>query len=147
MDPVDGSRVAVTVRGGQRSTSLFSVPEGIETRVGGGCQLAFLPGGNGLVLVEDGGRMKTRTVRVDRQGGNPEVLMDAPGEWSHEYFPRISNDESLLVFGASRGGHEHDTADYEIFLWRVGTPWESAARLSFHTGNDQWPDCWVGSTR
>ena len=147
VDPVDGSRVAVTVRGGQRSTSLFSVPQGVETRVGGGCQLAFLPGGNGLVLVEDGGRMKTRTVRVDRQGGNPEVLMDAPGEWSHEYFPRISNDESLLVFGASRGGHEHDTADYEIFLWRVGTPWESAARLSFHTGNDQWPDCWVGSTR
>ena len=147
VDPADGSRVAVTVRGGQRSTSLFSVPEGVETRVGGGCQLAFLPGGNGLVLVEDGGRMKTRMARVDRQGRNPEVLMDAPGEWSHEYFPRISNDETLLVFGAARAGHEHDTADYEIFLWRPGTPWESAARVSFHTGNDQWPDVWVNPTR
>ena len=147
VDPADGSRVAVTVRGGQRSTSLFSVPEGVETRVGGGCQLAFLPGGNGLVLVEDGGRMKTRMARVDRQGRNQEVLMDAPGEWSHEYFPRISNDETLLVFGAARAGHEHDTADYEIFLWRLGTPWESVARVSFHTGNDQWPDVWVNPTR
>ena len=91
--------------------------------------------------------MKTRMARVDRQGRTPEVLMDAPGEWSHEYFPRISNDETLLVFGAARVGHEHDTADYEIFLWRVGTPWESVARLSFHTGNDQWPDCWVNSAR
>ncbi len=143
VDPVDGRRVAVTVRGAQRSTSLFSVPQGDQTRVDGGCQLAFLPSGNGLVWVEDRGRMKNRISRVDRQGQNPEMLIDAPGEWSHEYFPRISNDESLLVFGAARVGHEHDTVDYEIFLWRMGTPWESVARLSFHTGNDQWPDVWV----
>ncbi len=147
VDPVDGRRVAVTVRGSQRSTSLFSVPQGVETRVDGGCQLAFLPSGNGLVLVEDRGRMKTRISRVDRTGQQMETLMDAPGEWSHEYFPRVSNDESMLAFGAARVGHEHDTADYEIFLWRLGTPGESVARLSFHTGNDQWPDSWVNSQR
>lgn len=143
VDPVDGSRVAVTVRGGRRSTSLFSVPEGRETRVDGGCQLAFVPGGDGLVLVEDGGRMKTRISRVDRHGRDLQPLIDMPGAWSHEYFPRVSNDGALLVFGAAREGHEHDTADYEIFLWRIGEPFEKAARLSFHTGNDQWPDVWV----
>ncbi len=142
MDP-RGGRVAVTVRGGRRGTSLFSVPDGHETRVAGGCQLAFVPGGEWLVLVEDGGRLKNRICRVDRDGRNVQTLLDMPGEWSHEYFPRVSNDGGLLVFGASRGDHEHDTADYEIFLWPLGALPEQAARVSFHTGNDQWPDIWV----
>ena len=80
---------------------------------------------------------------MDRAGRNAAPLLDMPGEWSHEYFPRVSNDGALLAFGASRGDHEHDVADYEIFLWRIGTPPEQAARVSFHTGNDQWPDVWV----
>ncbi len=141
-DPV-GGRIAVTVRGRRRSTSIFAVPDGKETRVAGGCQLAFVPGGEWMVLVEDGGRMKNRICRVDRDGRHLETLLDMPGEWSHEYFPRVSNDGVLLVFGAAREGHEHDTADYEIFLWRIGTPPAEAARVSFHTGNDQWPDAWV----
>ena len=41
--------------------------------------------------------------------------------------------------GASAKGHEHDIADYEIFLWQVGTPWESAMRLSRNPANDRWP--------
>ena len=138
-----GGRVAVTVRGGRRSTSIFAVPDGAETRVAGGCQLAFVPDGQWMVLVEDGGRMKNRICRVDRDGRNLKTLMDMPGEWSHEYFPRVSNDGSLLAFGASQGGHEHDVADYEIFLWHIGDPPERAARVSFHAGNDQWPDVWV----
>ena len=142
MDPA-GGRLAVTVRGKRRSTSLFSLPDGKETRVAGGCQLAFVPSGDWLVLIDEGGRMKNRICRVDRRGQHEETLLDMPGAWSHEYFPRVSNDGTLLVFGAAREGHEHDTADYEIFLWRIGTPPEQAARLSFHTGNDQWPDIWV----
>jgi len=87
--------------------------------------------------------LKNRICRVDRDGRNVQTLLDMPGEWSHEYFPRVSNDGGLLVFGASRGDHEHDTADYEIFLWPLGALPEQAARVSFHTGNDQWPDIWV----
>ena len=140
-----GGRLAVTVRGGARRTSLFAVPGGAETPVAGGCQLAFVPGGDWLVLVESGGRLKNRICRVDRVGRNLQTLLDMPGEWSHEYFPRVSNDGALLVFGASRGDHEHDVADYEIFLWRIGEPPERAARVSFHSGNDQWPDVWVAA--
>jgi hypothetical protein len=142
LDP-RGGRLAVTVRGGARSTSLFALPGGAETRVAGGCQLAFAPDGEWLVLVESGGRLKNRICRVDRAGRNLETLLDMPGEWSHEYFPRVSNDGALLAFGASRGDHEHDVADYEIFLWRIGDPPERAARVSFHSGNDHWPDVWV----
>lgn len=142
MDP-KGGHVAVTVRGKKRRTALFSVPGGTETPVAGGCQLAYAPDGNWMVVVEKGGKMKNRICRVDREGKNLHTLIDMPGYWSHEYFPRVSNDGKLLVFGAAREGHEHDTADYEIFLWRIGDPWEYAARVTFHTGNDQWPDIWV----
>ncbi len=138
-----GDRLAVTVRGKQRRTSVFTVPGGVETPVAGGCQLAFFPDGQGMVLVEHGGKMKNQICRTDAQGKNVQPLIDMLGYWSHEYFPRVSNDGKLLVFGAAREGHEHDTADYEIFLWRIGDPWENAARVTFHTGNDQWPDIWV----
>lgn len=143
LDPAGGKRLAVTVRGKRRNTSLFPLPTGKEKRVAGGCQLAFVPDGKWLVLVEGGGQMKNRICRVDREGRNLQTLIDMPLPWSHEYFPRVSNTGDLLVFGAAREGHEHDTADYEIFLWRLGTPPAQAARLSFHTGNDQWPDVWV----
>ena len=48
-----------------------------------------------------------------------------------------------MVWGAAAEGHEHDRADYEIFIWEVGTPWDTAERLTFYSGNDQWPDIYV----
>lgn len=146
MDPA-GGRVAATVRGRRPGVSIFALPAGTETRVADGRQLAFMPGGQGLVLVEERGRMKNRISRVDRSGQNLETLIDLPGAWSCEQFPRVSNDGRLLVFGAAREGREHDTANYEIYLWRIGEPWEQVARVSFYTGNDQWPDIWVHPDR
>jgi hypothetical protein len=49
----------------------------------------------------------------------------------------------VLIYGASTGGHEHDTADYEIFLWPISSPMSSTVRLSYHTGNDNWPDVFL----
>jgi len=69
--------------------------------------------------------------------------MDLPGERSHEYFPKLSQDAAWMVWAASAEGHEHDRADYEIYAWRVGTPWASALRLTYFAGNDQWPDVYV----
>lgn len=142
MDPA-GGRLAVTVRGRRRYTALVNLADGKITRVSTGCQLAFVPGGEWLVLVESAGKMGTRFARVSPDGQKITPMFDSPGYWSHEYFPRVSNDGRLLVYGAAREGHEHDRADYEIFLWRLGDSPEKAARLSFHSGNDQWPDVWV----
>ena len=36
-----------------------------------------------------------------------------------------------------------DIADYEIYLWEVGSPFEKAVRLTYHSGNDRWPDIFV----
>jgi hypothetical protein len=73
----------------------------------------------------------------------PEEFMDLPSTYSHEYFPRLSNDESYLIWGASAKGHEHDRADYEIFIWEVGTPWKDSIRVTYYPGNDQWPDIFI----
>ena len=70
-------------------------------------------------------------------------LMDLPGRRSHEYFPRVSSDGKWLVWGATAKGHDHDIYDYELYLWQIGTPVKTAARLTYHTANDRWPDIWL----
>jgi len=56
------------------------------------------------------------------------TLIDLPGRRSHEYFPQLSADGKWLVWAATQRGHDHDLADYEIYLWEVGTPADSAVR-------------------
>ena len=34
--------------------------------------------------------------------GQREVLMDLPGDYSHEYFPRVSADGQWMVWGAAQ---------------------------------------------
>jgi hypothetical protein len=70
--------------------------------------------------------------------------MDLPGRRSHEYFPRLSPDGKWLVWGATDKGHDHDIFDYELYIWKIGEPVETATRITYHTGNDRWPDIWFG---
>jgi hypothetical protein len=34
-------------------------------------------------------------------------------------------------------------ADYEIYIWEVGKPYEDAVRLTYHSANDRWPDIFI----
>jgi uncharacterized membrane protein YbhN (UPF0104 family) len=135
-------RLAVTRRGSRRDVGLFSL-DGSYKKLSGGCQLGWAPDASFLFQVDKGGKKKNAIYRYDATDLNKEMLLDLPGDYSHEYFPKVSNDGSLLVLGASAEGHEHDSADYEIFLWPIGKKPEDAVRLTFHTGNDCWPDVWV----
>ncbi len=107
------------------------------------CQTTWAPDGQSLLWMETGGNGGTRIMTGKPDGTGRRVFMDLPGAYSHEYFPKLSNDGRWLVWGAAAEGHEHDRADYEIFVWRVGTPVDTAVRLTHHEGNDQWPDLWV----
>jgi Tol biopolymer transport system component len=107
------------------------------------CQTTWAPDGQSLLWMETGGQGGTRVMTGRADGTGRRVLMDLPGAYSHEYFPKASNDGRWLVWGAAAEGHEHDRADYEIFVWAAGTPVEQAVRLTHHEGNDQWPDLWV----
>jgi Tol biopolymer transport system component len=111
------------------------------------CQPTWTPDGRAVVWVETGGRGGTRVMTGSADGSDRRVFMDLPGAHSHEYFPKLSNDGRWLAWAASAEGHEHDSADYEIFLWRVGTPVEQAVQLTQHPGNDQWPDLWIRRAR
>lgn len=137
-----GGAVAVTFRGGRRATAVIDA-DGTIRRVGDGCQLGWAPDGSYLFHVDHGGRQQNAIYRTDPATLKPELWFDAPGEFSHEYFPRVANTGDWLVYGASTGGHEHDTADYEIFLWPIGRPAAEAIRLTHHTGNDCWPDIFL----
>jgi Tol biopolymer transport system component len=107
------------------------------------CQTTWAPDDRRVLWVETGGAGGTRVMAASPDGSDRHVFMDLPGAYSHEYFPKLSGNGRWLVWGAAAEGHEHDRADYEIFLWEVGTPWERAVRLTHHAGNDQWPDLWV----
>ena len=133
--------LALTIRGAMRMTAI-AVPEKGLQKLGGGCQASWLPDLSGVYWVDRGGRM-TNQILV-RQADLPQkVILDLPEPFSHEYFPRFSADGHWLVLAASASGHEHDTADYEIFIWRANTPARAAVRLTYHTGNDCWPDIFV----
>ncbi len=141
-------QLAVTLRTRPRITALYG-PDGHHMKVGGSsqCQLAWARDYSHLYLIENR-RKKNQVYKFMPDSGQTKPWFDLTGRFNHEYFPRQSNDRAYLVLGASRGKdeHEHDSADYEIFIWRVGSPHQDAVRLTYHTGNDSWPDLYVSST-
>jgi dipeptidyl aminopeptidase/acylaminoacyl peptidase len=107
------------------------------------CEIGWIGKTGRVVWIEGSGHGGTRVMHTATPNGEPQVLIDLPGTHSHEYFPVVTQDTRWLIWGAAAEGHEHDRADYEIFAWRIGTPAESAIRLTWSTSNDQWPDLWV----
>jgi Tol biopolymer transport system component len=141
-NPLSG-QLAAAFRGSLRVITLFSA-SGKGTAVSDGCETAWSPDYSFLYYVQDRSGNKGTSIRkYDPAMGRSSLWLDVPGEWSHEYFPKLSWDGDYLVFGASTGGHEHDSADYEIFLWEVGAPDSEIVRVTFHSGNDAWPDIWL----
>ena len=136
------TQMAVTWRGARRMTVTVGL-DGNLRPIGQGCQLTWAPDGGFLYWVDHGGLMQNQIYKQARGTDEARSWLDLPVPYSHEYFPRLSRDGRYLVLGASRGGHEHDVADYEIFLWPVGARPERAIRLTWHTGNDSWPDLFL----
>ncbi len=133
--------LAVTVRGPLRMTAVYKINNPIH--VGQGCQVTWSPDERFVYYIDHGGNGQNLLKRYDFDAGENRVWMDMPGEYSHEYFPKLTQDGQWLVFAASTGGHEHDTADYELFLWKVDSQPETAIRLTHHSGNDSWPDIYL----
>jgi hypothetical protein len=73
-------------------------------------------------------------------------FMDLPGRRSHEYFPKIDPTGQWMVWCATQYGHEHDLYDYEVYVWKIGSDVKNAVRLTFHSGNDRWPDIFIPSS-
>jgi hypothetical protein len=150
----DGAFVAITLRGSKRETGVWDLAKKTWTRTGEGCQINWAPSGSEIYWVHPTGNGGSRVMHLPMADGKPSksdsdldaiTLIDIPGRRSHEYFPQLSADGKWLVWGATQRGHDHDVADYEIYLWEVGTDPAKAARLTYHSGNDRWPDIFIPS--
>ncbi len=140
--------LAVTVRGKDRDTVLISPDQKVRQSLSKkGCQVTWSTDGNFLYWTDHGGNKGLQFKKAVAEQLSAQGWLDLPGEYSHQYFPKLSNDGQFLVMGASAGGHEHDTEDYEIFIWRTDQPASSSQRLTFHTGNDCWPDVFIVSKK
>jgi Tol biopolymer transport system component len=141
----DGQRLSFGLRGPFDGAAVFELATGRLTPLTTeqACEPTWAPDGHRLVWVETGGKGGTRIMTGAPNGSGRQLFMDLPGAYSHEYFPKFSSDGRWLVWGAAAEGHEHDRADYEIFVWEIGTPPDTAVRVTHHPGNDQWPDLWV----
>jgi hypothetical protein len=148
----DGHYIAITLRGSKRETGIWDLRQKTWTRTGEGCQINWTPAGNEVYWVHPTGNGGSRILHLPMSDGKATksdtdldalTLIDIPGRRSHEYFPQLSADGKWLVWAATQRGHDHDLADYEIYLWQVGTPAETAARLTYHSGNDRWPDIFI----
>lgn len=139
-----GKQLAFTYRNKGQPTNIIRDGKGEFSVVHrDSCQVMWAPSGDFLTYVQKGGHQTNQIMRYDPISKKKTRLLDLPGDFSHEYFARLSADERYLVFAASGGGHEHDLADYEIFLWPVGANAKDATRLTFNKGNDSWPDVWL----
>ena len=142
--------IALTLRGVPRETvGILDLTAGRYTPISSqrACQITWFPGRHQVVWIDSGGHGGThvKTATFGSDSVDATTLIDLPGRYSHEYFPRITADGEWLVWGAAAEGHEHDRADYELFAWKIGEPTETVVRLTHSPANDQWPDLFLSS--
>lgn len=144
LSPVNPTLLAFTGRGSMNGVFVADLAKKSFIKIArGACELTWFPDGRRLAWIGGGGRGKTRVMVSQLNPVKARQLIDLPGSFSHEYFPRVSPDGRWLVWAASARGHEHDIADYEIFLWRMDRPPAEALRLTFNKANDRWPDIFI----
>lgn len=147
----DGKYIAITLRGAMRETGIYNLAEKKWVRTGAGCQINWFPQGGRILWINPSGNGGSETFSVPVKGGAPTRefsyeemrFIDIPGRRSHEYFPQLDRKGQWQVWAATRRGHDHDIVDYEIYIWKVGSPAGHAARLTFHSSNDRWPDIYI----
>jgi hypothetical protein len=116
---------------------------------GYGCAPRTAPAGDVVYHVNGDNPTKPDIYRLrladlaSRSSYGPEVAQP-DADWGHTYFPRISNDNRWVAYGASTGCHDQWSCDYEIFLHYLGADPQSRTRLTFHGANDREPDLRVG---
>jgi hypothetical protein len=156
----NGKCLALTLRGTMRETGIWNIDKKEWYKTGGGCQSDWFPSGKRVLRMNEGqGNGGTEVLAFDLDDNGKPIdkieglsinkkwrFMDLPGRRSHEYFPKIDQSGQWLVWCATQIGHEHDLADYEVYIWDINTDKEKGpVRLTFHTGNDRWPDIHTGN--
>ena len=67
-----------------------------------------------------------------------KTVQDNGEPFGHEYFPNISDDGALLVWGACPGNqHSHETSNYQLFAREVAT--DTIRRITNDPHTNRWP--------
>jgi len=156
----NGKFLAITLRGSTRETGIWVIDKKTWNSTGTGCQINWFPDNKKVLRMNEGqgnGGTEVLAIRIDDQGKPVDKVtgmaipkeirfMDLPGRRSHEYFPQLDKSGQWMVWCATQAGHQHDIFDYEVYLWNIATDKnKDPVRLTFHTGNDRWPDIFIGS--
>ncbi len=152
----DGKYLATTLRGSSRETGIWHIEKKEWYKTGGGCQIDWFPTSDEIYRMNptgNGGTSAPSEVLAQKLNDGKPIekitkiknlrLMDLPGRRSHEYFPKFDREGKWMVWCATEKGHDHDIYDYEVYIWKRGTDVKQAVRLTFHTGNDRWPDIYI----
>ena len=147
----NGQYLALTLRGSMRATGIYDLQAKTWLKTGAGCQVNWHPSGQSIYWVNPSGNGGSEVFSIPLVEGKPSKeyayeemrFIDIPGRQSHEYFPQMHRDGKVLIWAATARGHDHDIANYDIYLWQIGTPVEEATRFTFHSGNDRWPDVYM----
>lgn len=139
----DPNFLAISFGGKMNGVFIWNKVKDTFLKIGEGCQITWVPSGQEVIWVDRGGNGGTWLLKSPIVNPRPSLFMDLPGRYSHEYFPRLSSDGQWLVWAATAKGHEPDVVDYEIFLWKVGTPFDKTVRLTYTPANDNWPDIFL----
>ena len=152
------SYLAITLRGSKRETGhLGHREEDLDAdRARLPDQLDARSDERGLLGPPDRQRRQPQSCRCPIKDGKPakERRRRRPALHRHARSPLARVLSAALGATASgwcgratQRGHDHDIADYEIYLWQVGTPPDKAVRLTYHSGNDRWPDIFIRGRR
>lgn len=153
----DGKKLAITIRGTKRETGIWNLEKRLWFSTGGGCQMEWFPDNKTILRMNEGmgnGGTEIFRIEVDEEGKPidrvdgiiiPKKIrfMDLSDRRSHEYFPSLDRKGFYLVWCATQYGHDHDIADYEVYIWKIGSSPKDAVRLTYHTANDRWPDIFI----
>jgi len=154
----NGKWLAVTLRGTTRETGIWDLEKKVWSPTDGGCQITWFPDGKRVLRMNEGqgnGGTEVLAINIDENGVPVQKItalkvpkevkfMDLPSRRSHEYFPQMDRSGKWMVWCATQYGHEHDLFDYEVFIWDITTdPKKDFVRLTFHDGNDRWPDIYT----
>lgn len=114
----------------------------------GGCQPYFSRDGRwGFWTAGAGGPID----RIELAGGRVGRILEkndprVPDGFGYAYFPMLSADGRLFAWAASRGGHDHFSTDYEVFVAESDPDTLEllgpALRITRDPGTDRFPDLW-----
>lgn len=136
----------VTLRGRMNYIASISKDGKKLQKIDSGCQAVWRKSGSTeFAYMNHPGKQKNSIFWCDALNPPGKIFFDSESDYSHEYFPRFSQDGDWLVYGASTGGHEQDSCDYEIFLMNVET--KQTLRITYNTSNDSWPDIFVSNIK